>query len=122
MQISGAVVGHLTTRLLQWFAVLIPKSAVSILHSVQNSTADIVTKIDPREHATPVLKELHWFPVKRIEYKMLLYTYKALNSLAPEYLCNMVESCAGQNILVLRRKHSQYGMRTFAKLLLCGIL
>ena len=92
MQISGAVVCHLTTRLLQWFLYGIPKSAVSILQSGQNSAAHIVTKTAPREHITPILKELHWLPVdRRIEYKILLYAYKALNGLAPEYLYNMVE-------------------------------
>ena len=34
---------------------------------------------------------LHWLPVdKRIEYKLLLYTYKALHDLAPGYLCEPV--------------------------------
>ena len=89
----------------------IPKSAVSILQSVQNSAARIVTKTAPREHITPVLRELHWLPVdRRIEYKMLLHACKALNGLAPEYLCNMVESyaldrvlrSASQNLLVPR--------------------
>ena len=102
----------------------IPKSAVSILQSVQNSAARIVTKTAPREHITPVLRELQWLPVdRRIEYKILLYAYKALNGLAPEYLCNMVElyapdrvlRSASQNLLVVPRgKHCQYGMRTFA--------
>ena len=102
----------------------IPKSAVSILQSVQNSAARSVTKTAPREHITPVLRELHWLPVdRRIEYKILLYAYKALNGLAPEYLCNMVElyapdrvlRSASQNLLVVPRgKHCQYGMRTFA--------
>ena len=32
-----------------------------------------------------------WLPVdKRIEYKLLLYTYKALHDLAPGYLCEFV--------------------------------
>ena len=102
----------------------IPKSAVSILQSVQNSAARIVTKTAPRENITPVLKELHWLPVDRIiEYKILLYAYKALNGLAPGYLCNMVElyapdrvlRSASQNLLVVPRgKHCQYSMRTFA--------
>ena len=38
----------------------IPKSTVSILQSVQYSAARIVTKTAPKEHITPVLKELHW--------------------------------------------------------------
>ena len=58
------------------------------------------TKTATREHITSVLKELHWLPiVRRFEYKMLLYTYKALNGLAPEYLCNMVESYAPDRVL-----------------------
>ena len=87
-------------------------------------TARIVTKTAPREHITPVLRELHWLPVdRRIEYKILLYAYKALNGLAPEYLCNMVElyapdrvlRSASQNLLVVTRgKHCQYGMKQFA--------
>ena len=73
---------------------------------------------------TPVLKELHWSQMdRRIEYKILLHAYKALNGLTPEYLCNMVESCAPDRLLrsasqnlfaVPRGKHCQYGMRTFA--------
>ena len=52
-----------------------------------------------------------------------LYYYIALNGLAPEYLCNMVElyapdrvlRSASQNLLVVpRRKHCQYDVRTFA--------
>ena len=89
------VVHSLVTSRLDCSNVLlygIPKSSVSILQSVQNSAARIVTKTAPREHITPVLKELYWLPVdRRIEYKMLLYAYKALNGLAPEYLCDMVE-------------------------------
>ena len=78
----------------------IPKSAVSILQSVQNSAACIVTKTAPREHITPVLEELHWLPVDRgIEYKIVLYAYKALNGLTPEYLCDMVKSYAPNRVL-----------------------
>ena len=111
----------------------IPKSAVSILQSVQNSAARIVTKTAPREHITPVLKELHWLPVdRRIEYKILLYAYKALNGLAPEYLCNMVElyapdrvlRSASQNLLVVPRgQHCHMALEHSPwLLLLCGIL
>ena len=74
----------------------------------------------PREHITPALEELHWLPVdRRIEYKIVMYANKALNGLALEYLCDMVESYApdralrsdSQNLLVLPRgKHCQYGI------------
>ena len=36
---------------------------------------------------TPVLAALHWLPIKsRIDFKILLMTYKALNGLAPLYI------------------------------------
>ena len=111
-----------TTRLDCTYSLLygIPKSAVSILWSVQNSAARIFTMTAPREHITPVLKELHWLPVdRRIEDKIVLYANKALNGLALEYLCDMVESyahdrvlrSASQNVLVVPRgKHCQCGI------------
>ena len=35
--------------------------------------------------------ELHWLPIKaRIEYKVLLTTYKALNNIAPTYISSLL--------------------------------
>ena len=43
------------------------------------------------DHITEVLFELHWLPVEhRIEYKILLLTFRALNGLAPTYICDLV--------------------------------
>jgi len=37
-----------------------------------------------RDHITLMLKSLHWLPVKfRIDFKVLLFVYKALIGLAP---------------------------------------
>ena len=71
----------------------LPKCTVSGLQAVQNSAARIVTPERLRDHdsMSRALMELHWLPVdKRIEYKLLLYTYKALHDLAPGYLCKLV--------------------------------
>ena len=71
----------------------LPKCTVSGLQAVQNSAARIVTQESLRDHysMSHALMELHWLPVdKRIEYKLLLYTYKALHGLAPWYLCKLV--------------------------------
>ena len=41
-------------------------------------------------HVTPLLIELHWLPVKyRIQFKLLILTFKGLHHIAPEYICNM---------------------------------
>ena len=37
------------------------------------------------------MKELHWLPIKsRIEYKICLLTFKALNGLAPPYISDLI--------------------------------
>ena len=71
----------------------LPKCTVSGLQAVQNSAARIVTQERLRDHDSMAraLMELHWLPVdKRIEYKLLLYMYKALHGLAPGHLCKLV--------------------------------
>ena len=74
-------------------------------------------------HDHRISSQLLYPIVSRVGVKYCLYAYKALNGLAPEYLCDMVElyapdrvlRSASQNLLVVPRgKHCQYGMRTFA--------
>ena len=71
----------------------LPKCTVSGLQAGQNSAARIVIQERLRGHdsMSRALVELHWLPVdKRIEYKLLIYTYTALHGLAPGYLCKLV--------------------------------
>ena len=43
------------------------------------------------DYITPMLKELYWLPLdQRIVFKILLFTYKALNGLAPVYLSDLL--------------------------------
>ena len=42
-----------------------------------------------RDHITPVLRDLHWLPVRRrVDYKLALLVYKSLHGLAPPYLAD----------------------------------
>ena len=69
----------------------LPSKALDRLQYVQNSAARLLTHTKPWEHITPILKKLHWLPVKqRITYKILLLTYKALHSLAPQYITHLL--------------------------------
>ena len=80
----------------------LPKCTVSGLQAVQNSAARIVTQERLRHHDSMsyALMELHWLPVdKRIECKLLLYTYKALHGLAPGYLCELFVPYAPRIVL-----------------------
>ena len=42
------------------------------------------------DHITPVLINLHWLPARyRINFKILLLTFKALYSMAPTYIIDL---------------------------------
>ena len=58
------------------------------LQAVQNAATRLVlTGTRRREHITPVLRQLHWLPVRqRIEFKLSVLVYKAINRLSPQYL------------------------------------
>ena len=70
------------------------------------------------------MKRLHWLPIKQgIVYKILLITYKALNGLAPSYICHMLQplkstinlpSTMKGFLLVPPIKLVNYGQRSFA--------
>ena len=73
---------------------------------------------------TPVLKNLHWLPIKsRITFKILLLTYKILNGQSPSYLTSLissykpVRSLRSSDHLLLRVPNvmtATYGQRTFS--------
>ncbi|KAF7237899.1 Proteasomal ATPase-associated factor 1 [Varanus komodoensis] len=65
----------------------LPLKTVRILQMVQNRAARLLTGTGHYSHITPVLFQLHWLPIKvRAQFKVLVITYKALNSLGPGYL------------------------------------
>ena len=46
------------------------------LQQVQNMCARTIMLINKRDHVTPLMKELHWLPIKcRINYKLLMLTF-----------------------------------------------
>ena len=72
----------------------LPQCTVSGLQAVQIFAARIITQERLRDHdsMSRALLGLHWLPVdKRIEYKLLLYTYKALHDrgIFVNWLCRM---------------------------------
>ena len=66
----------------------IAETQLNRLQRLQTCAARLVT-FDIE--STEVLKKLHWIPIRaRIKYKILLLTFKALNSLAPQYIKDML--------------------------------
>ncbi len=73
---------------------------INKLQLVQNAAARVLTRTRKYDHISPVLSTLQWLPIKhRIDFKILLITYKALNGLAP------------YRIIVL---HIRYDLKTLA--------
>ena len=61
-------------------------SAPKHFQLVQNEASRVVTRIKTYEHISPD----YWLPITfRIDYKILLLTYKALKGLAPVYLSEL---------------------------------
>ena len=101
-----------------------PDYTIAKLQQVQNVAAGIITKTSRHDHITPALMSLHWLPVKqRVKFKALLLVYKALNGLAPGYICDLLKirtpartlrSSNSQFLVVPPRKTVTYGDKCFS--------
>ena len=101
----------------------LPQSVIDRLQYVKNCAARLVTRTRSSEHITPVLRRLHWLPVRqRITYKILLLTYKALNGMAPKYIADFIQPYTptrqlrsfSKNLLVTPKSNLKfYGDRSF---------
>uniref|UniRef100_A0A8C1UC10 Reverse transcriptase domain-containing protein n=1 Tax=Cyprinus carpio TaxID=7962 RepID=A0A8C1UC10_CYPCA len=99
---------------------------VNKLQLVQNAAARVLTRTRKYDHISPVLSTLHWLPIKhRIDFKILLITYKALNGLAPQYLNELLlhyspprplRSQNSGNLIIPRISKSTAGGRSFSYL------
>ena len=67
-------------------------SGISRLQTLQNWAAKLIFLAKKRDHASPLLHQLHWLPVRdRIIYKTMLYVFKCLNEIGPHYLSSSLE-------------------------------
>ena len=70
----------------------LPAKLMSRIQKVQNYAARVITYHPLREHITPILAHLHWLPVEqRVQFKVLLYVYKAVTGLAPPYITQLLQ-------------------------------
>ena len=89
----------------------LPATHINKLQRVQNAAARLICSIPRFSHVTPVLYSLHWLPVQfRIDFKILIITFKAIHGHAPEYIhvCNLIRI----------KTPSTYGLRSNSELLL----
>ena len=65
----------------------IPEKDNARLQRIQNCLARVVTKAPRFSCSAPILKRLHWLPVKfRIHFKICAITFRALTDNQPAYL------------------------------------
>jgi hypothetical protein len=126
-QDTAAIITHafITSRLDNGNCLLngITDQLLKKLQLVQNSAARCLTKTRKYDHITPVLKDLHWLPVReRIHYKTLLLTWKSLNNMAPVYITDLLTPyspsrslrSSDQFLLTVPRTFTAFGDRAFS--------
>ena len=78
----------------------IADTQVKRLQSVHKVSARLVSGARRLDHITPVLRSLHWLPVRqRIFFKTAVLVWKCIHDVAPAYLqevCLPVESVPGR--------------------------
>jgi len=96
------------------------------LQAVQNAAARLVSGARRRDRASPILRSLHWLPVRRrVTFKSAVIAWKCVNGVAPTYLralCVPVEDVRGRprlrsastRCILLPRVQTSTGQRSFA--------
>ena len=123
---TKSLVQALVTSRLDYCNALVyglPCTLTNKLQRVQNMGARIITRTHKYEHITPVLKDLHWLPIKRrSEYKILVLTWKALHGESPAYIRNLLDVCtpsrslrsqSAVSLFIPRTKTRSYVDRSF---------
>ena len=68
-----------------------PEEDIARLQRVQNCFARVVTKAPRFSRSVPILKRLHWLPVKfRIHFKICAITFRTLKENQPAYLTDLL--------------------------------
>ncbi len=68
----------------------LPEYQIAKLQRIQNMAARLVFRLPKFSHVTSLRYELHWLPVSyRIQFKLLLYVFKGIHGLAPQYISEM---------------------------------
>ena len=77
-----------------------PDKLIHRLQLLQHRAARLITHTKKHEHITPVIRSLHWLPVRsRIIFKILLLVYKSIHGLPPAYLSELIKPYAPESNL-----------------------
>ena len=70
----------------------LPACTIAIkLQRLQNAAARTIMQVPKFCHISPIVSSKHWLPVKyRIDFKIILTTFKAIHGLGPKYLSELL--------------------------------
>ena len=72
-----------------------PEATFDKLQRVQDNLVRVVCQRGGRADASPLLRSLHWLPVRqRVTYKVALTTFKVRRTATPEYLSDLLQTHA----------------------------
>jgi hypothetical protein len=102
----------------------LPETLLARIQRSQNAAARLVSGARKYDHVTPLLRALHWLPVRqRIVFKTLILVYKIIHNLsAPAYLADLISlhvptrtlrSADRHLLLSTARVHKAVGDRAF---------
>jgi len=96
------------------------------LHSVQNAAARLVSGASRPDHITPVLRQLHWLPVRqRVVFKIAGLVHQSLAGAAPASLaddCRLLSDAGRRSLrsnsndmrtLLVPTTHNSFGDMSF---------
>ena len=100
-----------------------PEKDIARLQRVRNCLARVVTKAPRFSRSVPILKRLHWLPVKfRIYFKICAVAFRTLKENQPAYLadslvrpkCSKYLRSTNSNRFVVPRIKTKTGSRAFS--------
>ena len=91
------------------------------IQSIQNAAARLVTGTRQCDHITPVLRQLHWLPVRRrVDYKVACLVHQSLVGQTPAYLAEAIRLVTHTDRRPLHQplsghaSHNSFGDRSFS--------
>ena len=114
----------IASRLYYCNAMLYGASAKTfdVMQWAQNNLARVVCRRGGRTDARPLVRSLHWLPVKhRVTYKMASLTFKTMSSATPAYLSDLIQTAvpvrplrsSDAPLLTVTRTWSELARRAF---------
>ena len=92
------------------------------LQRIHHSASRVILRRPRSDSARPLLQQHHWLPVApRVDFKILVLTYKSMHDEAPVYLCELLRpyqparalNSASSNNLEVKRTRTKAGSGSF---------